>query len=91
MSVEELFYQLMTQEEPALQFARNMFLGRNIAKSKSIKVWKSMKSILFAFGLGVGAEHLATEPSPKEGIYPTEASAWAASDQISQLQPTWSH
>lgn len=50
-----------------------------------------MKSILFAFGLGVGAEHLATEPSPKQGIYPTEASAWAASAQMSQLQPTWFH
>ena len=50
-----------------------------------------MKSILFALGLGVGAEHLATEPSPKQGIYPAEASASAASAQISQLQPTWSH
>lgn len=50
-----------------------------------------MKSILFALGLGSGAEYLALEPSPKQRIYPAETSAWAPSAQISQLQPIWSH
>lgn len=34
-----------------------------------------MKNILLALGLGVGAEHLATEPPTNQVIYPTEASA----------------
>lgn len=57
-SIEEFCCQHRTQKEPVFQFTRNTITGRNTAKPKIIKAWKSMKSILSAFSLSVGAEHL---------------------------------